>query len=106
MPVVTIEPGGLKLEVKADEAVAEAAWRQGYHWPTTCWGKMECTICAVKVIDGHSHIVPIEAEEATSIRERIPHFLRTPQTRLGCQLKVLADGVVLEKPGVRPPAAS
>lgn len=39
MPLVTILPGNLQIEVATGETLAQAAWRQGYHWPTTCWEK-------------------------------------------------------------------
>jgi len=103
MPLVTIEPGALTLEVRADESLAQAAWRQGYHWPTTCWGEMACMVCAVQVVGGEASVLPATLEEESAISERMPQFRRTPNTRLACQLFVCGDGVVVEKAGVRPP---
>lgn len=103
MPVVTILPENLAIAVEPDESLAQAAWRQGYHWPTTCWGEMECTVCAATVVAGEHAAAPATAEEEAAIAERMPHFLRRPGTRLACRLRVQGDGLVVEKPGVRAP---
>lgn len=105
MPVVTIVPGDLRIDVAADETLAQAAWRQGYHWPTTCWGAMECMVCATVVCSGEAAAAPPSPEEETAISERMPRFRQQSGTRLACQLVVLGDGLVVEKEGVRPPAA-
>jgi ferredoxin, 2Fe-2S len=105
MPVVTIVPGDLQIEVAVGETLAQAAWRQGFHWPTTCWGEMECTVCATVVIGGEAAVEPASAEEEAAIRDRMPRFRQKPGTRLACQLVVLSDGLVVEKEGVRPPVA-
>jgi len=52
MPVIHIEPGGIDLEVGPNESVAESAWRQGYTWPTRCWGQADCMVCWVRILDG------------------------------------------------------
>jgi 2Fe-2S ferredoxin len=100
MPIVTIVPGDLAIDVAPGETLARAAWRQGYHWPTTCWGEMECTVCAAVVVQGESAAVPATAEEEAVIRERLPRFRQKPGTRLACQLIVTGEGLVVEKPGV------
>ncbi|HEY6131946.1 MAG TPA: 2Fe-2S iron-sulfur cluster-binding protein [Halioglobus sp.] len=102
MPVVTIVPGNLEIEVAAGETLAQAAWRQGYHWPTTCWGEMQCMVCATVVRSGEA--VPASAAEETAISERMPRFRQQPGTRLACQLLVTGDSLVVEKEGVRLPA--
>lgn len=106
MPVVTIVPGDLHIDVAPGETLAQAAWRQGYHWPTTCWGEMECTICAAVILAGEHAAVPATVEEDEVIRARLPRFRQKPGTRLACQLLVTGDGLVVEKPGVNPPDAS
>lgn len=106
MPIVRIEPSGLEIEVSDDESVAEAAWRQGYHWPTQCWGQAECMVCFVKVLSGEDGIDPPEDEELHQLETVLPRRLRGPQTRLACRLRVRDAGVVLEKKGVRAPEDS
>lgn len=103
MTIVRIEPGGVEIEVKAKESVAEAAWRQGYTWPTKCWGQLDCTQCFARIADGEEHIVPPGDDELFTMRTRLPARLRSPLVRLGCRIRVTGEGVVLEKKGVRPP---
>jgi len=103
MPVVTIVPGDLKIDVAPGETLAQAAWRLGYHWPTTCWGEMQCTICAAVIRNGEHAVVPPTAVEETVMRERLPRFRQQPGTRLACQLIVTGEGLVVEKAGVNPP---
>jgi 2Fe-2S ferredoxin len=105
MSVVTIVPGNLAIEVAPGETLAQAAWRQGYHWPTTCWGEMECMICATVVRSGEEVVEPASAEEQAAISERMPRFRQQPGTRLACRLVVRGDGLIVEKEGVRPPCA-
>ena len=104
MPLVTIEPDGFRIEVEAGESLAQAAWRQGYHWPTTCWGEAECMVCAVCVTAGEGAAEPATGEEEAAIAARMPHFRRQPGTRLAFRLRVAGDGLVVEKAGVRRPA--
>jgi ferredoxin, 2Fe-2S len=103
MATVSVEPGGLCIEVEPGETLAESAWRQGYRWPTTCWGKAECMVCAVVVVDGEGSTVPADDEEQDAIELRLSRHLRRPTSRLACRLRVTADGAVVEKKGVRPP---
>ncbi len=106
MPVVTILPGDIEIEVASGETLAQAAWRQDYQWPTTCWGEMACMVCACVVRDGEAAAEPASALEEGCIAERMPRFRQLPGTRLACQLRVIGDGLVVEKEGVRPPVCS
>jgi 2Fe-2S ferredoxin len=105
MPLVTIVPGDLTLEVALGETLARAAWRQGYHWPTTCWGEMQCMVCATLVLSGADATIPATQEEEAAIGERMARFAQKPGTRLACQLCITGAGVVVEKVGVRSPSA-
>jgi 2Fe-2S ferredoxin len=102
---VRIEPGGVEIEVKARESVAEAAWRQEYTWPTKCWGQLECTQCFARIVEGEVNIAPPEDDELFTMRTRLPVRLRSPLVRMGCRIMVTGEGVVLEKKGVKPPEA-
>ena len=104
MPLVTVEPAGLTIEVAPGESLAQAAWRQGYQWPTTCWGEAQCMVCAVRVTTGEGAAEPATGEEEEAIAARMPHFRRQPGTRLACRLVVTGDGLVVEKAGVQPPS--
>jgi ferredoxin, 2Fe-2S len=101
--LVRIEPSGLHLDVPDGESVAEAAWRLGYHWPTTCWGQADCMLCRVEVLEGSDAVRAAGPEEVAAVRQKLSPSLRRPATRLACRLEVTGEGVVLRKEGVRPP---
>ena len=103
LPVVRIEPLGVGICVRPGEAVAEAAWRLGYHWPTTCFGQASCMACRVRIVAGEEFVVPADDEESEAMRARLTMSERKDGTRLGCRLTVTADGVTVQKRGVRPP---
>lgn len=103
MPRVKIQPAGIELEVLEGESVAEAAWRQGYIWPTQCWGQVDCVTCFTKIIDGELCALPAEEAELDAIRFRMSEkFRNNPLVRLGCQLRCKGNDLVLEKKGFRP----
>ncbi len=102
MPRVTIQPSGIELDVDPGESVAEAAWRQGYVWPTRCWGQADCMSCFTRIVDGELAAVPAEEFELDAIRFRMnPRLRSNALIRLACQLKVAGRGLVLDKPGFR-----
>lgn len=102
MAWVTVQPAGVELEVSDGESVAEAAWRQGYVWPTRCWGQVDCMSCFTRILDGELKAIPAEQDELDGIRLKLAGRLRTdPAVRLGCQLRCTGDGLVVEKRGFR-----
>lgn len=105
MPSVHIDGSDVDIDVNLGEAVAEAAWRQGYTWPTKCWGQLECMVCFVRIKpgDGEVNIVPPSEDEIVAMRAMLPPRLRSPMVRLGCRIEVCGDGVELEKKGVKLP---
>ena len=48
-PVVRVEPIGVTFRLAEGETLIQAAWRQGYDWPTVCGGRAECTACHVLI---------------------------------------------------------
>lgn len=102
MTVVTIRPSGVEFDVNDGETVAEAAWRQGFRWPTKCWGQAECMACYAKVVDGERSAVPAATFELDQMRLFMAPNMQSNLVRLGCQLTVSGPGLVLEKNGVRP----
>lgn len=102
MPRVRIQPADVELEVGDGESVAEAAWRQGYVWPTQCWGQAECMSCFTKILDGELSALPAEQFELDAKRLKMPGKLKSsPLVRLACQLRCTGEGLVLEKHGFR-----
>ena len=103
MAVVRVEPLGAEIELLPGEALADAAWRLGFVWPTTCWGQADCMLCRVRIVGGEEFVDPAAEEESEALRVRLPVAARAPGVRLACRLKVHGDGVIVEKSGVRPP---
>jgi ferredoxin, 2Fe-2S len=101
--VVRVEPLGAEIELFPGETLADAAWRLGFVWPTTCWGQADCMLCRVRIVSGEEFVAPPEEEEREALRVRLPAAARGPGVRLACRLTVQGDGVIVEKSGVRPP---
>lgn len=98
MATVRVEPLGIDLHVEEDESVIQAAWREGYTWPTVCRGEGTCVTCFVTVLEGAEALAEpgrLEAETLErSFRGRIEGL------RLACQLRPLGD-VTVRKRGVK-----
>jgi len=102
MARVRILPAGIDLEVEPYESVAEAAWRQGYVWPTQCWGQLDCMSCFTRIVDGERDALPAEDAELDAVRMKMPGPMASDSlVRLACQLRCKGDSLVLEKRGVR-----
>jgi 2Fe-2S ferredoxin len=99
-PTVRVEPDGHVIPVSEGESLIEAAWRQGYDWPTTCYGQAQCTACHVEMVSGAEHTAPATEDEVEALG-MVAHRGRV--LRLACRLRVSGD-VVVHKRGVRPPA--
>jgi 2Fe-2S ferredoxin len=100
---VRVEPGGVTINVRADEPVMDAARQQGYRWPNVCGGEAMCGVCEVRVLEGAEHTSPMADKEQIRLR----HIGRggNRMARLACQLTV--DGAVtLFKRGVKSLAES
>ncbi|MCK9900519.1 (2Fe-2S)-binding protein [Frankia sp. Cpl3] len=100
--VVRVEPVGADLQVAPGETIIEAAWRHGYHWPTTCHGQATCTICRVEVLSGTEHLTPVGADEQDVLANRLPGAARLDLTRVRLACRAGATGrVTVLKKGVR-----
>ena len=99
-----VEPIGADIEIAPGETIIEAAWRLGYHWPTTCYGQATCTSCHVEVIAGDEHLSPVGDEEYDALAYRLSGSARRDMTRvrLACRAQPHGD-VTVRRPGVRPP---
>ena len=89
---VHVEPGGFDLEVRADETLIEAAWREGYYWPTICNGQASCLQCFVAIEAGSDHLVAPDDRE----RRQLAHLANyvTGEVRLACRLRLTGDASV------------
>jgi 2Fe-2S ferredoxin len=101
---VRVEPLGLELELRPGETLIEAAWREGYHWPTVCFGQAECTACNVVVVAGADNLSEVGPEESAALELlRSTGLPNVAARRLACRLEARGPAVV-EKLGVRPTA--
>jgi 2Fe-2S ferredoxin len=97
MTTVRVEPDGITLTLNGGETLIEAAWRLGYEWPTTCYGRAECTACHVEIVAGSANASAIGEDEAAALAI-LP--ARGRRLRLACRVRFEGDAVV-HKRGVR-----
>lgn len=92
---VHLEPLGVTLDVEEGERLIEAAWRQGYFWPTTCHGDAQCGRCFFEVEDGSENLTPPDDEELETLDLVLnrPHPAHE-RVRLACRTCFTGDAVV------------
>lgn len=97
-----VEPSGHLIEVRAGESLIQAAWREGYEWPTLCYGMGTCTACQCEILDGLENVSDkTEAEDAMlSDFSRRRRRIDPRRVRLACQVRISGD-IEVRKPGVR-----
>lgn len=101
MGTLTVRPAGITFDAHSDETVIQAAWRNGYFWPTICNGQGMCKTCVFQVVEGADGLTtPSEFEQ-----EGLDHVTPTlpgdaDHYRLACQARITGD-VVAQKIGVR-----
>jgi len=98
MPIVRVQPSGLDIDVHSGETLIEAAWREGYSWPTSCYGQAHCMVCRIRVVEGAENLSEMGTEEADALRMNGLGGL--VDVRLACLLEVHGPATV-EKEGVR-----
>ncbi len=97
MPVVTVLPLGLELEVGPDETVMAAARRDGYVWPTVCDASASCGTCVSIIREGVENCGPVPDDERETLMRTMG--VVDPARRLACRLTVTGP-VTLTKRGV------
>jgi 2Fe-2S ferredoxin len=99
--IVTVEPSGARLELRAGESLMDAAHRYGYGWPSICGGDAECRACHVFVRQGADNLVPPERLEASSLaalaQAGAGTLMAGPDVRLACQLQAHGPVTVLKR---------
>jgi ferredoxin, 2Fe-2S len=97
---VTVMPSGCVFDVRPDETIIRAAWRNGYFWPTICNGDGTCKACVFRVEDGEEHLSAVESWE----QEGLTSLGHPPNAgtgwRLACQTRASGD-IRVRKAGVR-----
>src|SRR5947209_590376 len=102
MPIVTVQPAGYQIEVPLGETIMAGARAAGYHWPTTCGGRGECTTCACTVLAGAENLEPMGRFEQGALVEGRGRGALQSSLRLACQARIRGD-VEVRRAGVLPP---
>jgi ferredoxin, 2Fe-2S len=91
-----VEPVGLDIEVRPGETLFDAAWREGYEWPTICMGQALCTYCHVRLLDGADNASSAERNEQLAIRRVARRLYMGDEkgVRLACQVQLRGDIIV------------
>ncbi|MEN9722702.1 MAG: hypothetical protein RJB38_688 [Pseudomonadota bacterium] len=88
MPKVTFLPLNRTVEARSGESILEVALAHEIPLHHACGGYCACTTCQIRVVEGAENLGQIDEEEAERL-ERADDV--SPQSRLGCQAKVLGD---------------
>jgi 2Fe-2S ferredoxin len=91
---VSVRPWGIRFSVERGETVFDAAFREGWLWPTTCFGQAQCTRCHMKVLSGGGVLEPPTAVEAPIVERllRVSHRKEPGvEIRLACQARPTGD---------------
>ena len=94
---VRVEPAGVEIEIRPGETLLDAAWREGYRWPTTCFGQARCTCCHVVVKAGDQNVLPISDSDERATVARLSRLLYRGDARglrLACRMSVAGHAVV------------
>jgi ferredoxin, 2Fe-2S len=86
MARVRFEPDGLEIDVPAGTTIREAAEKVGAQLGSACGGVCACSTCHVYVKDGLDALSPLEDKEEDQLDDA---FDVRPQSRLGCQARLL-----------------
>lgn len=92
-----MEPAGVEIGVAESETLFDAAWREGYDWPTVCFGQAQCTHCHVRVTAGADNTRPSSEPNEAALVRRIGRRLYGGDEagiRLACRLHVTGEVVV------------
>ena len=79
------------------EALIQAAWREGYYWPTVCGGRAECTACHVLIEAGEGNAVTADEYETAMIAPVAECMGPAAPVRLACRLRVSGPVTVYKR---------
>ena len=92
MPKVRFEPDGIEIEVPVGTSILEASQKAGAQVGSACGGVCACSTCHVYVKQGLADLSPAEDREEDIMDKA---FDVRPNSRLGCQSKILRDTTVV-----------
>lgn len=88
MPKVRFEPDGIEIEVPIGTSILEASRAAGAQVGSACGGVCACSTCHVYVKQGLEALAPASDREEDIMDKA---FDVRPNSRLGCQSKILRD---------------
>jgi 2Fe-2S ferredoxin len=92
MPKVRFEPDGIEIEVPVGTSILEASNKAHAQVGSACGGVCACSTCHVYVKQGLDDLAPA-SEREEDIMDKA--FDVRPNSRLGCQSKILRDTTVV-----------
>lgn len=92
MPKVRFEPDAIEVEVPVGTSILEAARQGGAQVGSACGGVCACSTCHVYVKQGREAL-PAASDREEDIMDKA--FDVRPDSRLGCQSKILRDVTVV-----------
>jgi 2Fe-2S ferredoxin len=94
MPKVRFEPEGIEIEVPIGTSILESSQKAGAQVGSACGGVCACSTCHVYVKQGLADLAEASDREEDIMDKA---FDVRPNSRLGCQSKILRDtNVVVE----------
>jgi 2Fe-2S ferredoxin len=92
MPKVRFEPDGIEIEVPVGTSILEASNKAHAQVGSACGGVCGCSTCHVYVKQGLADLAPAEDREEDIMDKA---FDVRPNSRLGCQSKILRDTTIV-----------
>ena len=91
MPTITFQPFGITVDATDGESIFAAGRRANVPIPTACVGRATCGLCRVKILDGESHLTPLNPDE----KRHLGNTYFITRLRLSCQACVSGNVTVL-----------
>ena len=92
MPKVRNEPDGIEIEVTIGTSILESSQKAGAQVGSACGGVCACSTCHVYVKQGLTDLADASDREEDIMDKA---FDVRPNSRLGCQAKILRDTQVV-----------
>jgi len=92
MPKVRFEPDAIEIEVAVGTSILDASRQGGAQVGSACGGVCACSTCHVYVKQGLDALAPASDREEDIMDKA---FDVRPNSRLGCQSKILRDVTVV-----------
>lgn len=87
MPTILFEPLSIRVECNDGETAYSAARRANLPIPTACFGRGNCGLCRVRVVEGEAALGPFTAVE----KKHLGNTYFITKLRLSCQAEVRGD---------------